>query len=77
MTMEPSEVWKHSEEHRVGTEDDMLHLKGQLLLLASQLLPSRKISLVLSDLLGFPDKQKDPELYVNLPIFKYWHLFVC
>lgn len=27
-----------------------------------------------SDLLGLPHKQKDPELYVNLPILNYWHL---
>lgn len=30
--------------------------------------------LVLSDLLGFPHTQKDPELYGS--IFKYWHLIL-
>lgn len=61
-------------EHRVGTKGDILQLKQQLLLSASQLL-SVQTSLVLSDLLGFPDKQRELTLYVNLPIFKYWHLF--
>lgn len=74
MSMEPRPVGKRSEEHRVGTEDDIPQLKQQLLLSASQLL-SVQTSLVLSDLLGFPDKQRDLKLYVNLPIFKYWHFF--
>lgn len=48
----------------------------QLPLFANPLLPSGKPSPVLSDLLGFPDKQKDPEFYLNLPIFKYRHLII-
>lgn len=58
----------------MGTEDNIPQLKQQLLLFASQLL-SVQTNLMLSDLLGFPDKQRDLTLYVNLPIFKYWHLF--
>lgn len=72
--MEPRPVGKRSKEHRVGTEDDIPQLKQQLLLSANQLL-SVQTSLVLTDLLGFPDKQRDLKLYVNLPIFKYWHFF--